>query len=75
MVRWLMFGILVWFAIRHLHKIKKINESSRGGKPDDLAIELVVCDHCGVRFNREEAVLSAGKFYCCVHHRDASICL
>jgi uncharacterized protein len=61
-----------------LFKFAKILErksaARRAARPDpDAARELVLsCAYCGVHVPASEAIMSSGKAYCCVEHRDMS---
>lgn len=39
----------------------------------DVVEDMVRCAHCGVHLPRSESIQTAGRFYCCIEHRDASI--
>jgi len=44
------------------------SDTARSSRPSEA---MLICQHCGVRFPESEAVVQAGKHFCCEEHRRA----
>lgn len=61
--------IFAWFKLRSGRSSAAMPPAK---KPKDQALSkpqnMVECTHCGVHLPQEDAVVTQGRFYCCVEH-------
>jgi uncharacterized protein len=80
-VFWVGVFALIWLAFRlfkilqrkHLSKDDRPVEpqASGQGEPNDPAVPMLQCAHCGLYLPRHEGVAADGRVYCPREHRDA----
>ncbi|MGA9665136.1 MAG: PP0621 family protein [Gallionella sp.] len=54
-----------------VYLLLKSNRKRPPVQDEPVVEDMVRCAHCGVHLPKSESVLSGGKFFCSVEHRDA----
>jgi len=62
--------LLVVYLYRRLTRQRDAADDANAGEAPTVE-DMVRCKTCGVNLPRSEAILSAGRFYCCDEHRRA----
>ena len=61
--------VIVWSVLK---KRRGAPPSNPAARPDPVPEKMLVCAHCGVHMPESDALVVAGKAYCCEAHRSAA---
>lgn len=61
--------VVVWSVLKKRRGAPPRDAASR---PDPAPEKMLVCAHCGVHMPESDALVGAGKVYCCEAHRSAA---
>ncbi len=69
MIKWIVLAVILIVVWKFLQRSRSASGEHRGVRPGG-SVRMRACARCGVHVPESEALQVAGRYYCCVQHRD-----
>ena len=69
MFKWIVLAVILIVVWKLLQRSGSGRGERRGMRPG-VSVRMRACARCGVHVPENEALHVAGRYYCCVQHRD-----
>ncbi len=67
-IRYLLLGVVLWLVYRAIRRYIWQRKREQSARQARQAMNMVVCDYCGVHLPQDEAIRQGERYYCCKDH-------